>query len=65
MHLLNNQYLFKAERSASGFYFVTPRGWEDLSTAIREYERLKIIEENSYDVEGQWEKISGEINEII
>lgn len=39
---LNNQYLFKAERSASGFYFVTPRGWEDLSTAIREYERLKI-----------------------
>ena len=39
---LNNQYLFKAERSANGFYFVTPRGWEDLSTAIREYERLKI-----------------------
>ncbi|MBR2385402.1 MAG: AAA family ATPase [Clostridia bacterium] len=39
---LNNQYLFKAERSANGFYFVTPRGWEDLSIAIREYERLKI-----------------------
>ncbi len=39
---LHNEYLFKAERSANGFYFVTPRGWEDLSTAIREYERLSI-----------------------
>lgn len=39
---LNNQYLFKADRNMSGFDFVTPRGWEDLSTAIREYERLGI-----------------------
>lgn len=39
---LHNEYLFKAERSAGGFYFVTPRGWEDLSIAIREYERLNI-----------------------
>lgn len=39
---LHNEYLFKSERSANGFYFVTPRGWEDLSTAIREYERLSI-----------------------
>jgi len=39
---LNNQYLFKAERGVSGFSFVTPRGWEDLSTAIKEYEKLSI-----------------------
>ena len=39
---LNNQYLFKAERGVLGFEFVTPRGWEDLSTAIREYEKLSI-----------------------
>ena len=39
---LHNEYLFKAEKTPGGFYFVTPRGWEDLSTAIREYERLGI-----------------------
>lgn len=39
---LHSEYLFKAERTEGGFYFVTPRGWEDLSTAIREYERLGI-----------------------
>ena len=39
---LHNEYLFKSEREAGGFYFVTPRGWEDLSIAVREYERLGI-----------------------
>ena len=39
---LNNDYLFKAERGIDGYEFVTPRGWEDLSTAIKEYEKLDI-----------------------
>lgn len=39
---LHNEFLFKVERSENGIYFVTPRGWEDLSTAIKEYERLGI-----------------------
>lgn len=39
---LHNEFLFKAERVASGYLFVTPRGWEDLSTAIIEYEKLSI-----------------------
>ena len=39
---LHSEYLFKVERSEGGLFFVTPRGWEDLSTAIKEYERLGI-----------------------
>ena len=39
---LKNEYLFKAEKNVDGYDFVTPRGWEDLSTAIYEYERLNI-----------------------
>ena len=39
---LKSEYLFKAEKTADGYSFVTPRGWEDLSTAIFEYERLNI-----------------------
>lgn len=39
---LHNEFLFKVERSENGLFFVTPRGWEDLSTAIKEYERLGI-----------------------
>ncbi len=39
---LYNQYLFRAERTADGFAFVTPRGWEDLSEAISEYEKFSI-----------------------
>ena len=39
---LHSEYLFKVERSEFGLFFVTPRGWEDLSTAIKEYERLGI-----------------------
>lgn len=37
---LKSEYLFKAERLADGYSFVTPRGWEDMSTALYEYERL-------------------------
>ncbi len=39
---LFTQYLFKAEKTESGFSFVTPRGWEDLSSAIYEYEKMDI-----------------------
>lgn len=39
---LNKDYLFKAERTLDGFRFVTPRGWEDLSFALREYEKFGI-----------------------
>lgn len=39
---LKNEYLFKAEKTVDGYSFVTPRGWEDLSVAIFEYERLNI-----------------------
>ena len=39
---LYNKYLFKAEKTADGFSFVTPRGWEDLSEAISEYEKFSI-----------------------
>ena len=37
---LNKEYLFKAERTVDGFRFVTPRGWEDLSFALYEYEKF-------------------------
>ena len=46
-------------------YMENKKGFTVINQWKKEYERLKIIEENSYDVEGQWEKISGEINEII
>ncbi|MBO6263407.1 MAG: AAA family ATPase [Clostridia bacterium] len=39
---LDNTNLFKAERIAGGYEFVTPRGWEDLSCAISEYEKLNL-----------------------
>ena len=39
---LHNEYMFKAEKTVDGYDFVTPRGWEDLSVAIFEYERLSI-----------------------
>ncbi len=39
---LNRQFLFKAEKTLDGFEFVTPRGWEDLSVALTEYERENI-----------------------
>ena len=39
---LKSEYLFKAEKTADGYSFVTPRGWEDMSTAIYEYERQNI-----------------------
>ncbi|MBQ7642726.1 MAG: AAA family ATPase, partial [Clostridia bacterium] len=39
---LEKDSLFKAVRTPSGYEFVTPRGWEDLSYAIREYEKLSI-----------------------
>ncbi|MBR1867325.1 MAG: AAA family ATPase [Clostridia bacterium] len=39
---LHKDRLFKAERRESGFEFVTPRGWEDLSYAITEYEKLEL-----------------------
>ncbi|MBO4262587.1 MAG: AAA family ATPase [Clostridia bacterium] len=39
---LNKGALFSAERTADGYSFVTPRGWEDLSRAIASYERLSI-----------------------
>ncbi len=39
---LNRDYLFKAEKTLDGFEFVTPRGWEDLSLALKEYENSGI-----------------------
>ena len=39
---LHNEYMFKAEKTVDGYSFVTPRGWEDLSVALYEYERLNI-----------------------
>lgn len=34
------QNLLRIERSVEGSLFVTPRGWEDLSTVLHEYDRL-------------------------
>lgn len=34
------QNLLRIERTVDGTYFATPRGWEDLSTVMREYDRL-------------------------
>lgn len=39
---LHNEYMFKAEKTVDGYSFVTPRGWEDMSVALYEYERLNI-----------------------
>lgn len=39
---LHNEYMFKAEKTVDGYAFVTPRGWEDMSAALYEYERLGI-----------------------
>ena len=39
---LNSNCLFTAEKKPEGLELVTPRSWEDLSSAIYEYEKLDI-----------------------
>jgi len=37
---LRPQYLFQMETTVEGISFVTPRGWEDLSVVINQYQQL-------------------------
>ena len=37
---LKPHYVFAMEKSIDGYYFATPRGWEDLAIAINSYENL-------------------------
>lgn len=37
---LKKQNLFKSEKIVGGYSYITPRGWDDLSTAMLKYEKL-------------------------
>ncbi len=39
---LKKQNLFKSEKIVGGYSYITPRGWDDLSTAMLKYEKLSL-----------------------
>jgi len=60
---LRPQYLFYVENSVDGLCFSTPRGWEDLSVSINQYETLNY--EVNFDLISQYiqvKKVALEFN---
>lgn len=39
---LKQQNLFRSEKIVGGYSYITPRGWDDLSTAMLKYEKLSL-----------------------